>query len=80
MLTCPFGVAISVDIEGNCRLYDLYRLKKISKLSSNNLKDGSDIRFIVNLCKWRLMPDILMDCSLDAFIGISQTPEAPAMS
>ena len=31
-MASDFGIGIGIDIEGNCRFYDLVRFKKISKL------------------------------------------------
>jgi hypothetical protein len=70
-MACGFGVGASIDIEGNCRFYDLIRLRKITKISSNNLRDGTDIRFVTNLCKWRLFPHVAMDFTLDSFVAIT---------
>ena len=36
VLTSEFGIGAAVDIEGNCRFYDLVRLRKIAKISSLN--------------------------------------------
>lgn len=36
VLTSDFGIGIAVDIEGNCRFYDLVRQRKIAKISSLN--------------------------------------------
>ena len=34
VLASDFGIGIAVDIEGNCRFYDLVRLKKLAKISA----------------------------------------------
>jgi len=42
-----FGVGVAVDIEGNCRFYDLLRFRKMTKVSSYNQKTtDADTRFI----------------------------------
>lgn len=43
-LTCEYGVGVVVDIEGNCRFYDLIRFRKMAKVSSLNTRDN-DSRF-----------------------------------
>jgi hypothetical protein len=40
-----YGIGVVVDIEGNCRFYDLIRFKKIAKLNSLNTRD-SEARFV----------------------------------
>jgi hypothetical protein len=40
-----YGIAVVVDIEGNCRFFDLIRFKKIAKLNSLNTRD-SEARFV----------------------------------
>ncbi len=70
-----YGVGIIVDIEGNCRFYDLIRFRKIAKLNSLNQRGDADARFIQHKCKWRLLPHITMDATSEAFLAISQTPD-----
>jgi WD40 repeat protein len=36
VITSEFGIGAAVDIEGNCRFYDLVRFRKIAKISSLN--------------------------------------------
>lgn len=70
-----YGVGIVVDIEGNCRFYDLFRFRKIAKLNSLNQRGDIDARFIHHKCKWRLLPHVTMEATGDAFLAISQTPD-----
>ena len=35
VLTSKFGIGIAVDIKGNCRFYDLVRLRKMAKITPN---------------------------------------------
>jgi hypothetical protein len=72
-LTSEYGIGIAVDIEGNCRFYDLIRLKKIAKISSSNTRDA-DARFH-NKNRWRLFPTVTMEVGADAFLGVTQTLE-----
>jgi uncharacterized 2Fe-2S/4Fe-4S cluster protein (DUF4445 family) len=71
VLASDYGIGVAVDIEGNCRFYDLLRFKKIAKLSSSNQRDA-DARFN-NKCKWRLLPNVTMEVAADAFLAITQT-------
>ena len=70
VLTSDYGIGIAVDIEGNCRFYDLVRLKKIGKVSSSNVRDV-DARFNQNKFKWRLLPTVCMDVGADTFLSIT---------
>jgi len=36
VITSEFGIGAAVDVEGNCRFYDLIRQRKIAKISSLN--------------------------------------------
>jgi len=58
-------VGVAIDIEGNCRFYDLIRLKKLSKISAKtstgvNLPGGS----------WRLIPSPVVCSTSEAFLGV----------
>lgn len=60
-----FGIGAAIDIEGNCRFYDLIRLRKLAKLSckanvSLNQPGGM----------WRLMPEPVIAATSEAFLGI----------
>jgi hypothetical protein len=65
---------VGVDIEGNCRFYDLIRFKKIAKISSHNQRDTGESRFLTGTskCKWRLVPNIAYEVAQDAFLAITQ--------
>eukprot|EP00347_Sterkiella_histriomuscorum_P023831 403333237 len=69
-----YGVGVVVDIEGNCRFYDLIRFRKMAKVSSLNSRD-SDARFVKNNCKWRLIPNIAMEVTNDVFLAVTQIPQ-----
>jgi hypothetical protein len=45
VIVSDFGIAAAVDIEGNCRFYDMIRLRKMCKVSSLNQRE-SESRFI----------------------------------
>ena len=36
VISSDYGIGAAVDIEGNCRFYDLIRLRKMAKISSLN--------------------------------------------
>lgn len=73
MTSNDFGIGIVVDIEGNCRFYDLIRFRKMAKVSSLNSRD-SDARFVKNNCKFRLVPNIAMEVTSDVFLAVTQLP------
>jgi len=72
-MTCDYGIGVVVDIEGNCRFYDLIRFRKMAKVSSLNSRD-SDARFVQNKCKWRMVPHIAMEATCDVFLAVTQPP------
>ena len=41
IVTSEYGVAVAVDIEGNCRVYDMIRLRKLCKISCRSIVQGS---------------------------------------
>lgn len=41
------------------------------KLNSLNHRGDMDARFIVHQCKWRLLPNVTMEVTSDAFLAIS---------
>ena len=45
IIVSDFGIGAAVDIEGNCRFYDMIRLRKLCKVSSLNQRE-SESRFI----------------------------------
>lgn len=66
VLASDFGIGIAVDIEGNCRFYDLIRLKKLAKISAKaapglNWPGGH----------WRMLPTPVMCTTNEAFFGIT---------
>ena len=70
ILSCDYGIAAVVDIEGNCRFYDLIRLRKMAKVSSLNQRD-SDARFSLNKCKWRMVPNVVLETTTDVFLAVT---------
>jgi len=70
VLSSDFGLGIAVDIEGNCRFYDLVRCRKIAKVSSLNQRE-SDARFAVNNCRWRLAGGVAFEVSGESFMGVT---------
>ena len=62
IVTSDYGIAAVVDIEGNCRWYDMIRLRKICKISHGKKA-------------WRFIPDPAIIANSEAFLGIFQTDE-----
>jgi len=69
-MTSEFGIGVAVDIEGNCRFFDLARQRKIAKVSSLNQRE-SDARFVVNKCKWKLLPNVTFEVTGETFMAIT---------
>jgi hypothetical protein len=46
-MASDFGMCVAVDINGNCRFYDLVRLRKLAKISAKTNVNGGF---------WRLLP------------------------
>jgi len=67
--TSDYGIATVLDIEGNCRLYDMIRLRKLCKISCKSLTNAKEST------SWRMMPYATMISVHDAFLGVIQTPE-----
>ena len=70
MTTADFGIGVAIDIEGNCRFYDLFRLRKLAKISAKanvNLNQPGGM--------WRLMPEPVVVATPEAFLGIVQNNE-----
>lgn len=40
-----FGIGMAVDVEGNCRFYDLIRFKKMAKVACATAKEKGSVRF-----------------------------------
>ena len=77
VIASEYGIGAAVDIEGNCRFYDLVRCRKIAKMSSLNQRE-SDTRFAVNTCKWRLLPGVAMEVTGESFLAVTQTLDVPS--
>ena len=71
IVTSEYGIATVLDIEGNCRLYDMIRLRKLCKISCKATGQGN--RAQVN--SWRMLPHTTLISVHDAFLGTIQTPE-----
>ena len=70
VIASEFGIGAALDIEGNCRFYDLVRLRKICKISSiPHQGKGTENT------KWRLLPNPTLATTPDSFLGIIQTEE-----
>lgn len=67
VVVSEFGVGIVVDIDGNCRFYDLHRLNKIAKVSSRapNVKAATT---------WRMVPNPTFVATNETFIAVVNEP------
>lgn len=72
IVVSDYGIASVVDLEGNCRLYDLLRLNKLAKISSKTpaIKTSQT--------SWRLIPEPVLIATGDAFLGAIQGQEVHA--
>lgn len=69
-LASDFGIGIAVDLEGNCRFYDLIRLKKLAKISARAAQGLSHPGG-----QWRMLPSPVMCTTGEAFFGITQSEQ-----
>ena len=76
VISSEYGIAAAVDIEGNCRFYDMVRQRKIAKVSSLNQRE-SEARFVENKCKWRLLPNVTFEVTSESFLAVTQTLDVP---
>ena len=67
-----FGLGMAIDIEGNCRFYDLLRFRKMAKINGNNVRVDGEIN---SLTKFRLLDNVCAEMTQDAFLGIIQSPK-----
>ena len=65
IVTSDYGIGAVVDIEGNCRFYDLIRLRKMCKISC---KTGS----VKGDPTWRMFPDPAICSNSEALLGVIQ--------
>jgi hypothetical protein len=70
VIVSDFGISAAVDIEGNCRFYDMIRLRKMCKVSSLSHRE-SESRFVHNTCKWRLLPSVTFEVTGESFLGVT---------
>lgn len=59
---------MAIDIEGNCRFYDLLRFKKMAKISSGQVR----MEGITGTTKFRLLNNVCMEMTQDAMFGVIQ--------
>jgi WD40 repeat protein len=67
VIASEFGIGAALDIEGNCRFYDLVRLRKICKISSAPHASGSSTSAG---SKWRMLPKPTLASTPDSLLGI----------
>ena len=70
--TSEFGLGMAVDIEGNCRFYDLIRFKKMAKISAQQARLDD---YKVGQTKFRLMQNQCLEMTQDALFCIIQTKD-----
>ena len=70
IVTSEYGIATVLDIEGNCRLYDMIRLRKLCKISCRPLDRGTR-----QTTSWRMLPHATLISVQDAFLGAIQTQD-----
>lgn len=66
ILVSDYGICTAIDIEGNCRFYDLIRLKKLCKISCRQSPGANEHT-------WRMVPEPCMVATPDAFLAVIQT-------
>ena len=59
-----FPIGMVVDIEGNCRFYDLIRFKKLAKIKCAIPRVDGDVH------KFKLMPHPMLMMTSDCFLGV----------
>jgi len=72
VVTSDFGIGAALDIEGNCRFYDLIRLRKICKISSA-AHQLSGVKKDEYAAKWRMLPRPTLITTPESFMGVIQT-------
>jgi len=74
VVTSDFGVGAALDIEGNCRFYDLIRLRKICKISATPFSLGD--KKSMEVSRWRFLPNPTLMTTPESFLGVIQTENA----
>ena len=64
-----FGLGMAIDVEGNCRFYDLLRFKKMAKINASGVRiegeNGTQTNF-------RLLENVCITMTNDSMLGIIQ--------
>ena len=73
IVTSDYGIGAVIDIEGNCRFYDLIRLRKMCKISSktNSVKGEPT---------WRMFPEPTICTNSETLLGVIQGTESADIS
>ena len=61
-----FAIGMAIDIEGNCRFYDLNRFKKMAKVSSKEMKELK-----LGSAKFNVLLNQSLAMSADCFLVIT---------
>lgn len=67
-----YGIGMAVDIEGNCRFYDLTRYKKFAKVSAIQTR-VEDVR--LGPSKFSMLFNSSLQMTNDAFVAVTQMPK-----
>ncbi len=70
VMASDFGMGVAVDIEGNCRFYDLVRLRKLAKINAKTNMNGGF---------WRMLPQPVMCTTSESFFGVTCSDEQEAV-
>lgn len=60
---------MAIDIEGNCRFYDLHRFKKMAKVNSANVRIDNEVHHAIPT-KFRLLQSGCLEMTNDSMLGI----------
>ena len=63
-----FGIGMAIDIEGNCRFYDLIRFKKMAKISTTAMKSDDAS---LGSAKFGMMMNQSHSMSADALLSLT---------
>lgn len=71
-VTSEFGIALAIDVEGNCRFYDLHRFKKMAKVNSANVRIDNESHHLIPT-KFRLLQSSCLQMTNDSMVGVIQS-------
>ena len=62
-----YGIGMAVDIESNCRYYDMHRFVKFAKINATKAKIAEEW---VQSAKFKLLNSPCLEMLNDSFIGV----------